>query len=176
MYFYLIGKIIFLRFAEKNVSLNVFLIVFTILRYFFFAKIQLFFLKQFLISTNDVQKIFEGEELFLLKTMLAWQIIKWLFKKVKKQKKQCKLVYFNDKYIFMEIMLTVTFRGTLLFFFKNLCVTLFPTLGFGSSLMDVSIAPVLPSRYSNSFSVRFIPRNSRGPTNWPFRVPWTINK
>lgn len=131
---------------------------------FFFAKIQLFFLKQFLISTNDVQKIFEGEELLLLKTMLAWQIIKRLFKKVKKTK-QCKLVYFNDKYIFMEIMLTVTFRGTLLFFFKNLCVTLFPTLGFGSSLMDVSIAPVLPSRYSNSFSVRFIPRNSRGPTN-----------
>ena len=89
-----------------------------------------------------------------------------LFKKVIKL---CKIIYFNNKYRYKYK------HFKLLFFFKNLCVTLFPTLGFGSSLMDVSIAPALPSRYSNSFSVRFIPRNSRGPTNWPFRVPWTIN-
>ena len=112
-------------------------------------------------------------------------IIKCLLKKVTKlckliYNKLCKLKYFNDKYISNEIRLTVTFRGTNIntlnyFCFLKICVTLFTTLGFGSSLMDVSIAPVLPSRYSNSFSVRFIPRNSRGPTNWPFRVPWTIN-
>ena len=41
------------------------------------------------------------------------------------------------------------------------------TFGLGSSLMGVLTAPILPTKYSNSSYVSFMPRNSIGPTIWP---------